>query len=472
MAEQLDVARRSWLRRWLNRMEVDQAVFFALLTRAWQFLAGPVSMFLIAMHFTPELQGYFYTFASLMGLQVLIELGLHVVIINVSSHEWSKLHLDEGGNLSGDPNALHRLVSLGRQFAAWYGVASLVFTAVAIIGGVLFFSQKPLPAHQWMPQWTSLAILSGLLLWTMPFVAVLEGCNQVATVNKFRASQAVAGNLVVWACIAMGAGLWAAVASTAVRLVWECYLLSIRYRRFFAPFVSIQIHSPIHWWSEIWPLQWRLAVPSVLQYVAFFLFTPVMFQFHGAAVAGQMGMTWSVLTTLQAAAFSWVQTRTPLFGVLVARKDYAELDRVFKRLSMIAVFVLIAGGVLFWIAILCIYIFPHPLAEQFAKRVLPPLPTAVFTIAVVLICIPQCQSAYLLAHKRNPLLIVGILGNTAIGIGVCLMGARFGPLGAGISLLVVVAAFTVPASTWIWFHCRRQWHEPAPVVIRPSDAQR
>ena len=107
--EQADVTppnRRSWPRRLLNRMEVDRAVFYAISARGWQLLAGPVTMLLITLHFTPDVQGYFYLFASLMALQTFVELGLQTIIINVSSHEWSRLRLDEQGFVTGDATAL------------------------------------------------------------------------------------------------------------------------------------------------------------------------------------------------------------------------------------------------------------------------------------------------------------------------------------------------------------------------------
>jgi hypothetical protein len=148
---------------------------------------------------------------------------------------------------------------------------------------------------------------------------------------------------------------------------------------------------------------------------------------------------------LQAAASAWVQTRTPLFGMLVAKRDFRELDRVFRRVSVISGWVLLAGGTAFWGAVTVLNAVPHSLAQQLAGRLLPPLTTAAFAAAVVLYYIPQCQSAYLLAHKRNPLLLVSITGNLGIGVSVCLLGSLFGPLGAGLAVLGVVATFTVPA---------------------------
>ncbi|MBA3016726.1 MAG: hypothetical protein FP811_00965, partial [Desulfobacteraceae bacterium] len=97
------------LRHFLRRLEVDRAVFFGLLTRIWQICAGPVTAILIATRFTPELQGYYYTFASLLALQIFVELGLGTVIIQFASHEWSKLGFDSSGQIVGDSTALSRL---------------------------------------------------------------------------------------------------------------------------------------------------------------------------------------------------------------------------------------------------------------------------------------------------------------------------------------------------------------------------
>ena len=96
----------------LNRTEVDQAVIFVLLNRGWQILTMPATLFLIAKHFSPEVQGFYYTFVSVLALQSFLELGFVIVIINVSSHEWAHLRLDEAGNIVGRQEALSRLASL------------------------------------------------------------------------------------------------------------------------------------------------------------------------------------------------------------------------------------------------------------------------------------------------------------------------------------------------------------------------
>src|SRR4051812_43033401 len=99
-------------RRWLQAAGVDRAVGLGVLSIALRSAAGPVTAFLIAMHFPPETQGYHYTFGSVVALQVLIELGLGQVLVQFASHEAARLSVGDRGRLQGDAGALSRLVSL------------------------------------------------------------------------------------------------------------------------------------------------------------------------------------------------------------------------------------------------------------------------------------------------------------------------------------------------------------------------
>ena len=102
--------KRSWPRRLLNRIEVDRAVFYAVTARGWQFLAAPITVLLIAKFFSMDIQGFYYTFWSLVALQTLFEFSLQQVIINFASHEWQKLSLSDDGEIQGNPDAVSRLV--------------------------------------------------------------------------------------------------------------------------------------------------------------------------------------------------------------------------------------------------------------------------------------------------------------------------------------------------------------------------
>jgi O-antigen/teichoic acid export membrane protein len=441
-------------RQLLKQLEIDRAVVFVLLNRGWQFLAGPITLLLIARYFSPEVQGFYYTFDSLLALQSFVELGFFLVIINVASHEWASLGLDSTGRIVGEPQALSRLVSLGRLIFKWYAVASAIFVVGVGTIGCVFFAQSSHPGIQWQAPWLVLVALTGLLLWVLPFNSLLEGCNQVAAINQFRLKQAMLGNLVLWLTLALGGGLWVPVVSAGVRLLYDLYLLLVRYRRFFQPFFEPPTGACIHWRTEIWPMQWRLALMGMVNYFAYSLFTPVMFQYHGAAAAGQMGMTLQILSVVQGVALAWVYPKVPRFGILIANKDYAALDRFWLRVSLVSLFVVSGGSVFVWLLVYGLNILQVPLQE----RLLEPLPIGLFLLATILMQIIQCQAAYLRAHKQEPFVVSGVVSSLAIGLLVWGLGSRFGPIGAAAAYLLVIAVLTVPWDTIIWFRCRTQWH--------------
>lgn len=436
----------------LQRVEVDRAVVFVLLTRGWQLLTGPITLVLVAQYFTPEVQGFYYTFASLLALQTFVELGFHLVIINVASHEWAQLGLDEAGRLTGNPLAQARLISLGRLIFKWYAVACLIFIIAVSLIGYIFFAQTPHPQINWQAPWLFVTLLTGLLLWTLPFNSLLEGCNQVATVNQFRFIQAVLGVLALWLAMVLGGELWAAVAMAAVKLLSDLYLLLISYRSFFKPFFNPPAGPGMDWQTEIWPMQWRLALSGMVNYFAFSLFNPVMFYYHSAAVAGQMGMTWQLTQVLQQVALAWVYTKAPRFGILIARRDYAELDRFWLRVSVISLAIISVGAGAIWLLVYGLNFFQVPLAE----RLLSPLPTGLFLLAAVLFQAAQCQTVYLRAHKQEPIMVMSVVTSLLIGLLVWLLGSRFGPLGAAAGYLGTVLLIVIWETT-IWVRCRATW---------------
>jgi hypothetical protein len=71
---------------------------------------------------------------------------------------------------------------------------------------------------------------------------------------------------------------------------------------------------------DILPYHWKIALSWVSGYFIFQLFNPVLFATEGAVVAGQMGMTISVLNGIQALSMSWISTKVPLCSGLIAKQ--------------------------------------------------------------------------------------------------------------------------------------------------------
>jgi O-antigen/teichoic acid export membrane protein len=437
----------------LARLEIDQAVAFGMLTRGWRAAAGIVSVLLISRFFSPEVQGFYYTFASVLALQSFVELGFYIVIVNVASHEWADLKLDNAGRIVGESRALSRLVSMGRFVFKWYAAASVIFVIAVGIVGHIFFSQSLHTDVHWQWPWLFLVMLSGMVLWTLPFMSLLEGCDQVGPVNKFRMMQAILVSAVFWIAVITGANLWATVVSTTVSLACATYFLLVRYRFFFEPFFNAPTSARIEWRTELWPMQWRLAAQGLVGYLAHSLFNPVIFHYHGAVAAGQMGMTLQLATMLRLLAMSWLQAKIPRFGILIAQKDYQALDRLWLRVSLISLLFISTGAGAAWVLVYGLNVAGLALAQ----RLLGPLPTGLILAAIVISQIVQCEAAYLRAHKREPFVVSGIVTAVTMGVLVWLLGMNFGAFGASVAYLLVTSVIALPFGTFIWFRRRAEW---------------
>ena len=475
----------------LQKIEVDKAVSFSVLSRFWLLFAGPITAILIATFFSPELQGYHYTFASLLSLQVFAELGLGTVIIQFAAHEWSKLQIDKQGFISGDQIALERLRSIFRFSLKWYAIASALFVFGLAIGGSIFFSAKSDPNIVWFAPWLALCILTGANLTLTSAWSILEGCNQVAKAQYYRMIVNITTSIAVWLSVLGGLNLWTAAAWNLVSFICALVLFYKGYKNFFKSLFGVSNgSSKVDWLKEMLPLQWRIAVTWLCSYFIFSLFTifiivlivliplsllgvlvwqeaaqfygeftqnngqdGILIRFEGPIVAGQMGMTWSIVAAVSAIAGAWPNTRVPYFGVLVAQKRFGELDRLFYKITKIATAVALLGAIGAWSVIYGLNIIEHRLAT----RLLPPLPSAIFLLAIVFHILSIPMFLYLRAHKKEPTMLVSVVSAILILIFNLVLGKKYGVTGMAAGYLFV-NILIVPLVFIIWSRAKKSWH--------------
>jgi putative glycosyltransferase (TIGR04372 family) len=448
----------------LSRCDVDRPVFFGVLSRGWSVFAGPVTALLIASRFSPEYQGYYYTFSSLLALQVFVELGLGTVIIQFASHEWSKLRLDKDQGISGDSISLSRLISLAHITSRWYLAGGCIIALGLGLGGYAFFSHSATASVEWPLPWFALCFLTGITVCFIPLWSLLEGCNQVAAVYTYRFIQGIVSCLTIWIAILSGARLWAAPLSIASIIICAVIFFKFRYSKFIKTLLFSKTSGyRINWRKEIFPMQWRIALSWISGYFVFSLFTPVLFRYHGPVVAGQFGMTWSVIGAITGVAASWLSPRVPQFGILIARKEYTKLNDLFWRTTKIFSVITAGISVTVWLLVFTLYRFGHPLSI----RILPPLLTGVFLVAQGVSSLTLPLSAYLRAHKREPLLWISLAFGLVTGLSTVILGPRYGTTGLAWSFLAC-NLLVFPFVVFIWFRCRRIWHEDTPAQMSLS----
>jgi len=441
--------------RFLRWVEVDRAVAYAILEKVWRFPAGLITLLLISSYLTPEIQGFYFTFISVLALQGLIELGFSLVITPFASHEWVHLGWDGKGLISGEKKPLSRLISLGRLVFKFYLVAGILFILCIFSAGNWFFSQAIHPGINWQGPWLIATILAGLQFFTLPFYAILEGCNQIKNVYFFRLVKAIFSALLMWLVMVSGGELWIVAAVLGSRFLVDLILILGLYRNFFKSFISITPTTHIPWKSEVWPMQWRVSLGAISAYFIFSIYSPILFHYHGPVVAGQFGMTWQIIEVLSALASAWILPKVPRYSALIAQENYVELDRYFFRNSSISVMVAFLGAISAWILIYGLNVFEF----QIAERLLSPFPTSLLLAAVILAQIPNCISSYIYSHKENPLVWLHVGFGFANGLLVWHLGRLFGPMGAAAGYLATVALVLLPGEIIIFNRCRREWHK-------------
>ena len=101
-------------RRIAHLVGLDRAIAYTVLARGWAGVSGLITVALIARRLSPAEQGYYYTFGSLVALQIVFELGFSVVILQLATHEVAHLTIDASDRIFGPDAAHSRLASILR----------------------------------------------------------------------------------------------------------------------------------------------------------------------------------------------------------------------------------------------------------------------------------------------------------------------------------------------------------------------
>lgn len=441
---------KTTLRALAQKLSIDKAIGYAVLTRFWQLIAGPVTSLLIAFWFMPETQGVYYLFLSLIGFQVVAELGFHWVIVHLIAHASAELTTNEDGQLSGDAHAIAEVASLFRAAQKWFRTASVIYTGIVIGIGYFLIDRQDVELN-WLPPWLALAAASGFGLSLTPYMATLEGCGQMRVVNTYRFWQTLLGNIVVWCAITLGAGLWVPFWSTMTQVGVEMLVIWRRYAKLWPTLVGEATASV--WQEKIWPLQWRVGVLSVSHWFAFSLIVPLTFEFAGAIVGGQIGMTWTILLAFQTMAFAWVRYRFADFGRLIARREFIVLNTQFRTLTIISSAVLATLLVSFLTFVWLLETLDHQIARRLSERLLDFSTTSILATSILFFHFVHCWKVYVRSHRQEPYLRLTLGSNFLLGA-VFFAGIKYyGLAGGALGILGTILFVHVPVNYWIfcWF---------------------
>lgn len=455
------------LRRILRFTGVDRSIAYVLLSRVWSALAGLLTLYVIAHFLRPDEQGFYYTFSSILGLQIFFELGFSYTVMQCVSHEKAHLVWTEYGTVEGNVRAKQRLAALLRVALRWYGAAAMLSFAVILPAGLIFFQQSS-PLHStvaWRIPWVWLAFASAVMLFASPFFAFLEGAGLVAQVALVRLATNILTSFSLWLALWRGWALLASPIVATVGIVCSAVWLAKRWRNYFADLLRTRSAGTVlNWRLEIWPFQWRISVTWLSFYFMSQLAIPVLFRYQGPVAAGQMGLSLSLVLVTQAVGVAWMSTKAPQFGVYVAKGEFEALDGLFfKTLKQ-------ALSVLFFIslALLLAIVVLNRTGSPYRLRIVTPV-TFLFLLGRMIVdCTAYFLSVYLRAHKQEPLLWVSVLIAILVGGSTYIFGRFWGSAGVAKGNFAAVL-LSLPLVVWIFLQKRRSWHGLSPTVCASPD---
>lgn len=439
-----------------HKLGIDKSIAYSSGARVIQAFTGVASIFFIAQFLTKPEQGFYYTFGSIMAIQVFFELGLTNIITQYVAHEVAGLKWKDASSLEGDVRHHSRLAYLLRFTVKWYSVISLLAFAILLVVGIWFFQKnsESYASISWRIPWILVCGGTAINLFLSPLMSIIMGLEKVKEVMKMRFYQQLIIPLSTWIGLSIGFHLYVlGIASILSAVYVIVYASSTDISKILRNLWKVEITHKLSYLKEIFPYQWKIALSWISGYFIFQLFNPVLFAYSGAVVAGQMGMTMAVLNGINALSYSWISTKIPLFSKLIALQDFVQLDRIFydtvRQMCLICIFML---GIML-IGIWILQSFNIALSNRF----IPVTPLIFMMIALVINQIINACATYLRCHKQEPFLLFSVVSAVSCSVSTILLGKYYGLYGLTLGYCLI----TVILSFWgfkIFLTCKKNWH--------------
>lgn len=450
------------LKKIINKIGIDKSIAYISGARVVQAFTGIGSIFFISKFLTGIEQGFYYTFGSIVAIQVFFELGLTGIIVQYVAHETSHLKI-VGENIEGDEKYKSRLSSLLHFCVKWYSVISVLLFITLLIAGFAFFNSYGSNHKnvEWRLPWIFICIGTIIKLFQSPLNSYIEGMGYVKEMCKVSFWQQIILPLSAWIGLAFDFKLYVVgISSILSALIWNVYVRHTFLWPLLKNIWNTKISERIRYMKEIFPYQWRIALSWISGYFIFQLFNPVLFATDGPVVAGQMGMTLNVLNAVQAFALSWISTKIPLMSKLIALKDYNQLDDIFNTTvkQMIKVCVCMLGIMFIGIWFLQVSNLSIGKHGPLYQRFLGILPILLLALPMIMNMYINSWATYLRCHKREPFLLLSVCCGMASLVSALTFGKLYGLYGLLISYFLI----TVISLLWgrrIYVNKKKLWHE-------------
>lgn len=445
-----------------QKLGLDKSIAYSSGARIVQGVAGVGSMFFISTFLSGVEQGFYFTFGSILALQVFFELGLTGIMTQYVAHEASHLTLNDQKHYEGDEQYKSRLASLLHFCIKWYFILAIIVFIFLIITGFVYFNKYGEGQGEivnWKSPWFLICIATSIELFISPITSILTGLGYVKETSKISFYRQLLVPLCTWIGLAFSFKLFVTGIGHLISIIIWFYFVV---RQGLVPILfnlwKTKISTTVSYMKEIFPYQWKIALSWVSGYFIFQLFNPVLFATEGAVVAGQMGMTLTALNAISAFSMSWLNTKIPLYSRLIAIKDYNELDSIFNRTLKQMTSICLTMLVMLYVFIGILRITHFSIGNTvFADRFLDYLPLFLMMIPIFTQQFVSSWATYLRCHKQEPFLVISVVGGLSCMGSTFLLGNTYGLYGITIGYCII-QLILLPWAYSIFKTYKLKWH--------------
>ena len=445
------------INRLLNTLGIDGAILYTSSARIIQAGGSIITLLLIAKFLSKEEQGFYYTFTSVLTIQIFFELGLSGILTQFVAHEMAHIKL-ENNIFKGEQKYISRLASIIHFSAKWYFIFALLLIIALILGGGIFFYKNTQGVEhiQWQVPWLMVSIFGGLNLLISPIMAILQGMHKVKEIAKLSFIQQIIVMIVSWISLILGAKLYL----VAINLMMNFFILLILYGlsgylKLLYNLLKYKVIEKINYWKEIFPYQWKIALSWASGYFIFQALNPIVFSFYGAVIAGKLGMTITILNGILALVISWTSTKIPLWSSYIAKREYDELDKsviyTIKKSTLVA-FLGISGAI---ILIGGLQYFNLNLGNRF----LPIELAFILLMTIPINNVINIWSASLRSFKKEPFLFVALMVGLFSITEVYITAKFFSLTILIVGYFLVFALVSLPLNLYVYNKKKKEYYE-------------
>ena len=173
-----------------------------------------------------------------------------------------------------------------------------------------------------------------------------------------------------------------------------------------------------------------------------------------------MGITLTAFNGISIVAMAWINTKIPLFSILIANKNFEALDSVFSAALKQSFFLIVLSvtsftGILFFFQ----YQDISQGLRELANRFLPARIAIFIGLNTIVNHLIFSMAAYLRSHKKEPLIVNSVVGGILTLPLVYYSAAWFGVSGVVIANFILTFVVGLTWVTIIFFSKKRLWHK-------------